>query len=60
MIENLLIRKGIFRFIIIFILSMVVVWIFSEGTHFLLREDYDRSPQIIELVVPAGAAERVA
>jgi hypothetical protein len=60
MAEKSTLHKGVLRFIIIFILSMGVIWIFSEGTHWLLREDYDRNPQVVELVVPLGAAQRVA
>lgn len=58
--NSLLIRKGAIRFLIIFIVSMGIIWLFSEGTHLILREDYDRPAHIVELVVPLGAAERVA
>jgi hypothetical protein len=60
MADKALLQKGVIRFLVIFILSMGVIWIFSEGTHWLLREDYDRTPQVVELIVPLGAAERVA
>jgi hypothetical protein len=60
MAEKSLLQRGVIRFLAIFILSMGVIWIFSEGTHRLLREDYDRTPQVVELVVPLGAAERVS
>ena len=41
-------------------LSAVLVLLVSEAAYWLNREETSRSPQIIELAIPAGAADRVA
>ncbi len=47
------------RFIILLVFSLAVVWAFSEIAYRLTRPDTSRSPQIIELIIPAGTAELV-
>ncbi|MCP4283591.1 MAG: hypothetical protein GY792_03940 [Gammaproteobacteria bacterium] len=32
----------------------------SEIAHYMMQEEYDRPPQDVELVIPAGTADRVA
>lgn len=54
------IRKGFIRLIIIFLISVALVWIGSEVAFYFLREDTDRLPEEIELVIPPGTAAKVA
>jgi hypothetical protein len=48
------------RFLIILGISFVLVFVGSEVVYPLVRNDYDRAPQVVELVIPAGTAELVA
>lgn len=48
------------RLLILFVISLAVVWGGSEMAFAIQKEKYDRAPQEIELVIPAGTAERVA
>jgi hypothetical protein len=48
------------RFVIVLVVSLVLVGAFNELMHLLQREEYDRAPKVIQLVVPAGSAERIA
>lgn len=42
------------------ILGLVLAWVMSEAAFHILSDSSDRAPQHIELVIPAGTAERVA
>ncbi len=53
-------KKGLLRLIITFFISLALVWIGSEVAFYTLRENTDRVPEQIELVIPAGTANRVA
>jgi hypothetical protein len=46
--------------IITFFISLALVWIGSELAFYFLRENTDRLPEQIELVIPPGTAEKVA
>jgi hypothetical protein len=46
--------------IITFFISLTLVWIGSELAFYFLRENTDRLPEQIELVIPPGTAEKVA
>lgn len=48
------------RLILSLAIGIVAALIISEGSYQLLRDDIDREPQQIDIVVPAGAAEQVA
>jgi len=48
------------RLVIITIISIAVVAAVNEGAYLLQKEKTDRLPQTIQLVIPAGTAERVA
>jgi hypothetical protein len=54
------IKKGFVRLIITFLISLALVWVGSEVAFYFLRENTDRVPQEIELVIPSGTAEMVA
>ena len=53
-------KKGFIRLIITFFISLILVWVGSEVAFYFLKEDTDRLPQEIELVVPSGTADKVA
>lgn len=48
------------RGVIIFAISFLFVFAFSETAYLLTQSDQDRPPQEVELVIPAGTAEKVA
>ena len=48
------------RLLITAVISVVIVAAISEGAYLLQREKYDRPPQTIQLVIPAGTAEQVS
>ena len=54
------IKLGFRRLIITLLIALGVVWIGSEVAFYFLKENTDRAPDQIELVIPAGTAERVA
>ena len=42
------------------LLGLALAWAMSEGAFLILKDKSDHAPQRIELVIPAGTAERVA
>lgn len=54
------IRPYIKRFGIVFLIAVAFVALFNEGMYFLQRDERDRPPKTIELVIPNGTAERIA
>jgi hypothetical protein len=57
---NANLKKYTSRFMIVFIIALVLVFAINEGAYRLIRDEADRAPQIVELVIPAGTAERIA
>lgn len=53
-------RLGARRLAILFLASLVLVFLGSEGAFILQKETYDRAPKVIELVIPPGTADRIA
>ena len=53
-------RPYLIRLGLILVLSTIFVAIFNEAVFLLQKDQHDRSPQTIELVIPAGTAARVA
>jgi hypothetical protein len=53
------IRLGARRLAILFLLSLVLVFLGSEVAFLFQKEAYDRAPKVIELFIPAGAAELI-
>lgn len=45
---------------IIFLLCLIFVIIFNEGTYLFQREGSERSPQSVQIVIPEGTSARVA
>lgn len=48
------------RLVIVAVVSLLFVTLFNEGAYLIQREDYDRAPTVIQLVVPSGTAARVS
>ncbi len=57
---NRKIRSYLIRLAVTLLISLVAMIALSEGTYLLMREEYDRGPQVFQIVIPAGAAEKVA
>jgi hypothetical protein len=55
-----IIKLGLRRFLLAFLLALALIWIGSEVAYYFLKDDTDRAPDQIELVIPAGTAEKVA
>ncbi len=54
-------RNQIFvRIVIVLVLSILLVGAINEGAFLLLKENNDRAPQTVELVIPDGTAEQIA
>jgi hypothetical protein len=48
------------RIVLSTILGFVLAFLLSEGAFLIVKNNQDRDPQRIELVIPAGTAERIA
>ena len=48
------------RLLVTVLISLVIVGLFNEGAYLLQKEKTDRPPKTVQLVIPAGTAERVA
>ncbi len=47
------------RLVVVLLLSVAIAFLINEGSYLLQRDQTDRAPRTIELVIPAGTAERV-
>lgn len=54
-----ILRPYVIRFLIVAAASLVFVVAFNEFSYLTQREAYDRAPETVELVIPAGTAERI-
>jgi len=54
------IRFGLRRLAILFLVSLILVWIGSELAFIVQKDPSDRAPQQVELVIPRGTAAKVA
>jgi hypothetical protein len=52
-------RPYMIRFLIVLAISVVFAVAFNEASYLLQKDQYDRAPKTIELVIPAGTAEQV-
>ena len=59
MIKREMLNALIVRFLILFSVSAVLILVMSEVAFYFQKEDTSRPPKTVELVVPAGTAERV-
>ena len=48
------------RLVILFVISVVLIFILSEGSYRLLKDPASRDPMTVELVIPEGTADMVA
>lgn len=48
------------RLLISILVGTLVSFVISEGAFFLLKDTSDHTPQRVELVIPAGTADRIA
>ncbi len=53
-------RTTLMRIAVVFLVSLILVGAINEGAYLLLKDESDRAPQAVELLIPAGTAERVA
>jgi hypothetical protein len=53
-------RPYLKRLLIVFTICLVFVLAFNEVAYMLQKDQYDRAPQTIQLVIPAGTAEKVS
>ena len=60
MADNFQLRPYLIRLLIVVAISVVLTAAFNEGSYWLQKDKYDRAPKTIQLVIPAGTADRVA
>jgi hypothetical protein len=53
-------KKYTSRFLVVFVIALLLVFAINEGAFHLIRDEADRAPQTVELVIPAGTAESIA
>lgn len=53
-------RPYLIRLSITLVIATVFAFLFNEITYLMLKENTDRAPTTVRLVIPAGTAERVA
>ena len=53
-------RPYVKRLLIVSLAALIFVAIINESAHFLLKDKTDRTPETIEIVIPAGTAEKIA
>lgn len=53
-------RPYIKRLVLVVALSVVAVILFNEGAFLLQKDEYDRAPRTVQLIIPDGTAEKVA
>lgn len=47
------------RFLLVLAVSLLFMGLLNEGAHLVLKEKYDRPPETVELVIPAGTSDKV-
>jgi hypothetical protein len=52
-------RPYLIRLLVVFAISLAAMLVVVEGAYLLQRDETDRAPQTIQIVVPEGAAQRV-
>ncbi len=48
------------RFALVLVIALILVFAINEGAFWLIKDEGDRAPQIVELIIPAGTSERIA
>lgn len=49
-----------FRILVSFIIGFVFGFMISEGSYLITRQGIDRGPMVVQLVIPAGTAAKIA
>ena len=52
-------RPYVIRLVVIFALSVVIVIAFNEISYALQKDEHDRAPKTVQMVIPSGAAASV-
>lgn len=55
-----IIRLVVRRILILFLISLGLVFVGSELAFYFQKEPFDRAPEEVELIIPAGTASRIA
>ena len=58
--SKVVIRLAAIRFLILLVLSIALVWAGSEAAYLLQKDQGDRAPKVVQLVIPPGTAAKVA
>lgn len=53
-------RPYLVRLLVVSVISLAFVFVFNEITYQAQKESHDRQPATIDIIVPPGAAEKVA
>jgi len=48
------------RLLVVFLISTAAMIVITEGAYLLQKDDTDRPPKTMQIIIPAGAAERIA
>jgi hypothetical protein len=48
------------RLVVVFLISLAAMLVVTEGAYLLQRDETDRAPTTVEIIIPAGASQRVA
>lgn len=58
--ESTAYRHYLIRLAVILLISLVAMVVVVEGAYYIQREDTDRAPKTVQIVVPPGTAQRIA
>ena len=47
------------RFLVVFLVSLAAMLVVTEGAYLLQRDESDRAPTTIQIVIPAGASQQI-
>lgn len=53
-------RQYLIRLAVILVVSLIAMVIVIEGAYYIQREDTDRAPKTIQIIVPPGTAQKIA
>ena len=55
-----LVNSFLRRFFGLLVVSILIVFLISEGFYWLIHSDSERAPETIEITIPAGTADQIA
>ena len=53
-------KPYLIRLLVIFIISVIAMLVITEGAYALQKDDTDRPPKTVQIVIPPGTAQRIA